>query len=80
MSSTCPIQETCNHYNIGDKRRTHHRRLTEVCQQYLAMDCPKMMLLVELELWAFGKETACNLEKIRAAREAVKGMTISESN
>lgn len=61
----CPLQEVCQHYTNGTKRRVHHIRITEPCKHYLACDCKVMVAIAELETYALGKEHACSINKRR---------------
>jgi len=69
---TCPIQELCNHYTNGSKRRSHHIRLTDPCNHWLAMNCEKMAILAELTEYATGKVFACNISKIKRIKGDLK--------
>ncbi len=60
----CSEQEFCRHYTDGSKRRVHHIRLNNPCRHWLAMDCEKMMLLVELQEFCTGEVTVCDISKI----------------
>ena len=60
----CSEQEFCRHYTDGSKRRSHHIRIINPCNHWLAMDCEKMMLLAELQEFTTGEIIACDIAKV----------------
>ena len=62
----CLYQEVCRHYKTGDnKPKNHDVRNKYPCKQWLAMDCEKMWLLVELQEFATGEIVSCEVAKVR---------------
>ena len=65
----CPIQEICNHFSNGTKRRSHHIRLSDPCKKWLVMDCERILELGAVIEYATGKPMACNIEKVKRIKE-----------
>jgi len=64
----CPIQDLCQDYSNGTKRKSHHLRITEPCKSFLDMSC-EMSIKIQLFL---GEELACDINKIRRIKGELK--------
>ena len=74
IKNLCHLQEICQHFITSDnKPKNHDVRSKYPCQRWLAMDCEKMMIVLELEKFTTGKVTSCNIEDVkRKKREIAK--------
>jgi len=73
IKNLCHLQEICQHFITSDnKPKNHDVRSKFPCQHWLAMDCEKMMLLIELNTFATGEIVSCNIEKIRRIKKELK--------
>ena len=66
----CPIQEVCQHYSNGSKRKSHYARVSNPCKSFLDMSCEMGMALTR---WIDGEDAiACDIGKIRGIKAKIE--------
>ena len=58
MAKHCHLQETCQHYSDGSKRRVHHIRIKNICRYWNGEYCTHKIAGVK-------EGDKCDLKKIR---------------
>ena len=62
----CPIQDMCPKYQNGTELKDHFVRITHACNDFLAVNCS---MAVQLEYFLSDEPIACNISKVRQAKE-----------
>ncbi len=64
----CPIQELCQHFSNGSKRKVHHIRISDPCRFFLDMTCEES---IRIQMF-LGETMACDINKIKRIKEKIK--------